>query len=118
MGDLIGATLFPSGPYFPGYTLSSTLSGLIYGLFLYKKSSSSYTNKQFIIRLIISSLIVIVLVYMGFNSLWLYLTSNMGIAVFAPIRIIKQLVMFPVQVIIIFLLEKFLQKPMDKYLRD
>ncbi len=34
MGDIIGATLFPVGPFFPGFTVSSFLDGLIYGLFL------------------------------------------------------------------------------------
>lgn len=30
LGDLIGAILFPFGPYFPGFTLSATISGAIY----------------------------------------------------------------------------------------
>lgn len=32
LGDLIGATLFPVGPYFPGFTLSAFLDGAVYGL--------------------------------------------------------------------------------------
>ena len=34
LGDLIGAILFPFGPYFPGFTLSAAISGTIYGIFL------------------------------------------------------------------------------------
>lgn len=30
--DLIGALLFPSGPFFPGFTATAALSGFIYGL--------------------------------------------------------------------------------------
>ena len=37
LADLIGALLFPIGPYFPGFTVSAFLMGLIYGLFLYKR---------------------------------------------------------------------------------
>ena len=32
LGDLIGALLFPFGAYFPGFTVSSGLMGLVYGL--------------------------------------------------------------------------------------
>ena len=61
LGDIIGATLFPTGPYFVGYTISTAVAGLIYGLVLYKKTSDAYTDKQFIIRLIISSTLVAVI---------------------------------------------------------
>lgn len=37
MSDLIGATLFPTGPYFPGFTLTAALTGVIFGLLLYRK---------------------------------------------------------------------------------
>ncbi len=37
VADLIGAILFPIGPYHPGFTVCAFLMGLSYGLFLYKK---------------------------------------------------------------------------------
>ena len=37
LGDFLGAMLFPFGAYFPGFTVSAGLVGLIYGIFLYKK---------------------------------------------------------------------------------
>ena len=30
LGDVIGATLFPTGPYFIGYTISTAIAGFIY----------------------------------------------------------------------------------------
>ena len=39
LSDFIGALLFPIGTYFPGFTLSSFLMGVVFGLFLYKKQS-------------------------------------------------------------------------------
>lgn len=39
VADLLGATLFPSGPFFPGFTLSAVLVALVYSLLLYKKQS-------------------------------------------------------------------------------
>ena len=38
--DLLSFAIAPSGPFFPGYTLSSMLGGLIYGLFLYRRDLS------------------------------------------------------------------------------
>ena len=40
--DLIGALLFPIGPYFPGFTVSAFFMGLIYGLFLYKREKLGF----------------------------------------------------------------------------
>lgn len=35
--DFLGATLFPIGPYFPGFTLCAFARGVVFGLFFYKK---------------------------------------------------------------------------------
>lgn len=37
LGDLLGATMFPIGAYFPGFTVTAFLVGLTYGYFLHKK---------------------------------------------------------------------------------
>ena len=37
LGDLLGALLFPTGAYFPGFTLSAALTGLIFALCLYRR---------------------------------------------------------------------------------
>ena len=34
LSDVVGALLFPSGSYFPGYTLTAALSGAVYGWML------------------------------------------------------------------------------------
>ena len=118
LGDVIGATLFPTGPYFVGYTISTAVAALIYGLLLYKKESGSYTNLQFMIRLIISSTLVAVISNMGLNTLWLVITTGKAFWVLLSTRIVNQLVMIPIHVIVIFFLEKVTQKPFDKYVRN
>lgn len=40
LADLLGAILFPTGPYFPGFTLSAALSGLIFGFLLHNQERS------------------------------------------------------------------------------
>ncbi len=98
LADLIGATLFPAGPFFAGFTLSAFLTGLIYGLILYKREKKTnedkaeeetyedkgerkadedkekievYEDKEFLIRLVISSVIVNVCISMLLNTYWI-----------------------------------------------
>ena len=34
LADILGAFLFPVGPYFPGFTFTAALTGLLYGVLL------------------------------------------------------------------------------------
>ena len=42
IADLIGAILFPIGPYFPGFTVCAILMGIVYGVFLYDKEKIGF----------------------------------------------------------------------------
>lgn len=118
LGDIIGATLFPTGPYFVGYTISTAIAGLIYGIFLYKKQEDSYTAKQFILRLIFSTTLVAVIVNMGLNTLWSSIMTGKAFMVLFATRVVKQIIMIPIHVVVIFFLEKVLRKPFNKYIRS
>ncbi|MDO4815941.1 MAG: folate family ECF transporter S component [Bacillota bacterium] len=37
LSDVLGAVLFPTGAYFPGFTVTAALGGAIFGLFLYRR---------------------------------------------------------------------------------
>ena len=37
---LVGALLFPTGAFFPGFTLTAACTGLLYGLCLYRRDRS------------------------------------------------------------------------------
>ncbi len=117
LGDVIGATLFPTGPYFVGYTVTTAIAGLIYGLLLYKKESECYSNVNFLIRLIIATVLVTVICNMGLNTLWSAITTGKAFWVLFGARVVKQLIMVPIHIIVIFFLEKVLRKPFDKYVR-
>ena len=118
LGDIIGATLFPTGAFFIGYTISTAISGLIYGLLLYKKEDNSYTDKQFIIRLIISVVLVTCISNIGLNTLWISITTGKAFIVLLGTRIIKELIMIPIQIVVILFIEKALRKPFDTYIRS
>ena len=63
ISDVIGAVLFPFGAYFPGFTFSAALVGLVYGLFLYKKCT--------VPRIIAAVLIRKVVIGQLIDTLWI-----------------------------------------------
>ncbi|MDD6806829.1 MAG: folate family ECF transporter S component [Oscillospiraceae bacterium] len=65
VSDLIGAILFPSGAFFPGFTLSAFIRGFLYGACLYKN--------QKIINLIIASFINQFGISLFITSFWLHI---------------------------------------------
>ena len=39
LGDVLGSLLFPTGAYFPGFTLTAACTGLLFGLCLYRRGA-------------------------------------------------------------------------------
>lgn len=65
LGDLIGAHLFPAGAYFPGFTLTNVLVGLVCGLVMHGKWKS-------IPRILIAVALSLLINWL-LNSCWLSL---------------------------------------------
>ncbi len=118
LGDIIGATLFPTGPYFVGYTISTLISALIYGLLLYKKDENTYSEKQYIARIIISVVLVALIVNIGLNTLWTSITSGKAFLVLLGTRSLKQLITVPIHIIVFIFIEKILRKLFNKYIKN
>ena len=99
--DIIGALLFPSGAFYWGFTLVAAVGGLIYGLFLYQKEEN-------LIRCLLCTFTVAVICNVVMNSFFLTQIGAMvpmGNNGFWPVmwtRIIKNLVQFPVNALILF----------------
>lgn len=93
-GDIINFFLVTHayGPYFPGYTVTAALSGLLYGLFLYRKE---VTWKRSALCL----LPVVLVLEMCLNSLWVYMTASWGYFISnLPWRVVTNLLEYPVRV--------------------
>ena len=118
LGDVIGATLFPTGPYFIGYTISTAIAGFIYGILLYKDKPDRFTERAFFIRLVIAVVLVAIIVNMGLNTLWTSITSGKAFQVLFVTRIVKQLIMIPIHILVMLFIERILRKPFDQYIRS
>ncbi len=118
LGDFIGAILFPFGTYFPGFTLTAILSGLIYGIFLYQKPHQEITNSKFILKLIISNILVLGIIEIFIVSIWLKIMYGKAYLVVVSTRVLAQVIMLPIRVITIYALEKLTRPIVNKYLYD
>lgn len=93
-GDVLGLFVFPTGPYFPGFTLTAFLTGLVYGVILWRKP---ITWK----RTFLSALIVCGILNLCLDTLWLQILYGQGIIAMLPGRLIKVAVMIPTQTFLI-----------------
>ena len=97
--DLLGYVLRPNGPYFPGFTLSAMLLGIVYGLWYYRKPVQLW-------RIICCKLTVTVLFNFFLTPLWLHIMYGQAFVLLSTMRVIKNAVKFPVDVFLLLLVLK------------
>lgn len=107
IGDLLGMMIFPSGSYFPGFTLTAFLTGVVYGLVLYKKPKTWP-------RIILAVCIVCLGINLCLDTVWLHILMGQGYLALLPTRILKVAVMIPIQTILIGLVWKNIIIKVDK----
>ncbi len=107
--DLIGAILFPTAAFFPGFTLSAALVGIIYGLVLYKKPKTTA-------RFVVANAIIAIVIHIVLNTLWLVIMYDKGFIALASTRIIKALIMIPIEVIMLKISWKYIGEKLEKSL--
>lgn len=98
LADILSFFIFPTGAYFPGFTASAFLAGVIFALILYK-------NRPSILRTLTAAVLVILIVDVLLNTIWLYmlLPGYTLWALFVP-RFIKSLIMIPIETFVILAL--------------
>lgn len=99
LGDLIGALLFPFGPYFPGFTLTNILAAAVLALFIHKNTSIINVTIATVINKISFTLIL--------NSIWISILYRGGISKFFVVaipRIWSAVILGIVEIIVITLI--------------
>lgn len=92
--DFVGAILFPIGLYFPGFTLTAFFTGVVYGCFLYGRPRSRT-------GVCAAVLIIAVVLNLGLGSVWLHMLLGKSILALLPARILKCLIVTPVQILVV-----------------
>ena len=94
--DTLSYLVHPTGAYFPGYALTTMLGTMIYALFLYKKKIT--LPRIFLAKLCTNVLNVVL------GTLWTAILTDKGYLFYLPVRAVKNLLMLPVQTIMLALL--------------
>lgn len=102
IADVLGALIFPTGAYFPGFTLTAFLTGFVFGLFLKGNKAKKIS------RIIISSSIVAIFLNLLLNSYWLSIIIGRGFSVLIKARAIKEILSIPVMVVLIKACDRFI----------
>lgn len=105
--DIIKYFIKPTGAFFPGFTLSAIVGGFIYGIFLYKKPVSA-------LRCAIAKLTVVVIVNVVMNSIWLRIMYHTPWEYLLTTRIIKELIMYPIETFLFIMAVNALKAPLNK----
>lgn len=95
MMDILKFMVKPSGTFFFGFTFNAMLAGLIYGYFLYNKPVKLW-------RVFIPELICKIVINCGLNTLWISMLYGKAFFAILPARIIKNIIMLPIDTLILF----------------
>ena len=106
IADFIGAILFPIGVYFPGFTLTAFLAGVVFGLFF----QNSERNLPRICTGVAFSQLVL---HLGLNTVWLWVITGRGYLAIFPTRVAQCALMIPIQILSIYVVgsKLYLIKP-------
>ena len=111
LADVLGYLVKPTGAFFPGFTISSILSGIIYGAFFYKK-------KITVPRIILAELTETIVCSLVINSINLSILYGNAFSVVVASRLLKVLIMFPVDTIILTVVLRAVPKLMPASMKN
>ena len=103
VADIIKYLLKPTGPFFFGFTFNAILGAVIYGVMLYKKPISFK-------RILASKIVVAIVVNVFLNTYWLSMLYGNAFMAILPPRLIKQIIMVPIQSIMLYAVGEVLAK--------
>ena len=92
----------PTGAFFPGFTISAMVGGVLYGCFLYKRPISFW-------RVLAAELTVSIICNMLLGTLWLSMLYGKAFMALLPMRVFKNIMMWPVNSILFYTIGKTLE---------
>lgn len=100
--DILNHVIAPQGPYFFGWTLNSILSGIVYGILLYRKGYTMENKKEFLKRIILVKLIISIFINLGLGTYWLSISLGKAYIVLLYPRIVKEIFTFFIYVVLMY----------------
>ena len=117
--DLCGFFIAPNGAFFPGFTISMALMGMIYGMFLYRKNWDNEARpksllgagaKGLALRTVLSHLLKTVFISLLLNCFWLSVFYGMDFSAVFLASIPKEAINFPIEAFLIYSVVRILKR--------
>ena len=103
ISDIIQYIVRPSGPFFPGFTLSAIVGVVIYALFLYQKPIKWW-------RVVAATLLVTLIVNVLMNTYWIHLLYGLDLRAAFLQRILKELITPWIQIVVLYVILNAFQR--------
>ena len=100
--DILKYIIHPTGAFFPGFTISAMVGGVLYCCFLYKRPISFW-------RVLAAELTVSIICNMLLGTLWLSMLYGKAFMALLPMRVFKNIMMWPVNSILFYTIGKTLE---------
>jgi len=100
--DILKYLIKPTGGFFPGFTVGAMVAGVIYGCFFYKRPLRLW-------RVFAAELTVSVICNMLLGTLWLSMLYGKGFLVLLPMRVVKNLIMWPINSVLFYSIGRTLE---------
>ncbi len=106
LSDVLCYIVRPTGAFFPGFTISAVIQGVIYGFMLRKD--------QGVGRILAAQALDTVVISLILNPIWLMMLYGNSFIIIFMERIIKVLVMFPINTALLAAVVKLISSPAIK----
>lgn len=95
VGDIVKYLIKPSGAFFPGFTITAILGGILYGMVFYH-------SRVTLVRVIVAKTLTNVLLNILLNTFWLSILMGKGFWGLVPSRVIKNIALLPVEILLLY----------------
>lgn len=117
LGDVVQFIIKPTGPYFPGWTLSAALAVVIYGFFFYRRfPSKKVFDIKYFIRVVFAITFDTLLINVFLGTYWVTVMYGKGFAFYFTARLTKNIIQLPINVILSYCVLSFVGKIRAKIL--
>lgn len=110
IADILKYLLSPNGPFFIGFTINEFLLGLIYGLYFYRKKVS-------VKRVLAARITIVILLNLMLTPLWLQIMYGNSFWVLVSARIVKNIVLLPVDTALLYFFMKTAERVLSNKLK-
>lgn len=99
LGDVLGSLLFPTGAYFPGFTLTAACTGLLFGLCLYRR------GRDWRLPILAAALNCVLISWLA-NTAMISFISGTAFEALLGVRAVQLTVMLPLQSLVLLWLTR------------